>query len=154
MTSFSQDIDLWYNLNHSSLLTNYKYFKTNCIPKLSRHCFHNFVWRHKATAMIYTSVIGAECWQQPMRLFTNKITKPLQSYLVVVGGWLLFHPSQVPTGALSPFLLTHTQGLDIISIKSPDGVSTSKGTVQYLQENMNDQDMDIREGFNKLSTAN
>ena len=65
-----------------------------------------------------------------MRLFTNKITKPLQSYLVVVGGWLLFHPSQVPTGALSPLLLTHTQGLDIISIKSPDGVST-----QHLKGN-------------------
>ena len=104
MTSFSQDIDLWYNLNHSSLLTNYKYFKTNCIPKLSRHCFHNFVWRHKATAIIYTSVIGAECWQQPMRLFTNKIMTPLQSYLVVVGGWLLFQPSNL-ANKLIPWLL-------------------------------------------------
>ena len=60
----------------------------------------------------------------------------------------------MPTGALSPLQLTRTQGLDVISIKSPDGVSTSKGTVRYLQENMNDQDMEIREGFNKLLNAN
>ena len=96
-------------------------------------------------------------------IIIHRMMFPCKIYTCLFGGGELdnndtkqqhYHPSQVPAGALSPLLITRTHGLVIISIKSPDGVSTSKGTVQYLQENMIDQDIEIREGFNKLSNAN
>ena len=65
----------------------------------------------------------------------HRMMFPCKIYTCLFGGGELdnndtkqqhYHPSQVPAWALSPFLITPTHGLVIISIKSPEGTRKLK----------------------------